>query len=281
MAAMRKARKTLKQEEERLKKERLAYVGTLASGLAHEIRTPLNAIQMNIDLLAEELDAVADEHRASFTKRVERIQRETQDLRRTLDAFLQFARPPKLQSTPLRLDLYLDELLEFFQPEAQKHDIRLERDFEEELYPVPIDPQQFGQVMLNLLTNAREAIGDHGRIVVRTRETDSAVVIEVDDDGGGVKLADEGSVFEIFYSTKEQGTGLGLGIARRIVEEHGGTLTLDNRPEKGACFRVELPKVKILEFVQSAIVPTKQDSAPLAVSTPPAPPAPPTEGKSQ
>ena len=252
MAAKKKARRTIKREEERLKKERLAYIGTLASGLAHEIRTPLNAIQMNIDLLAEELDAVDEERRAEFDKRVGRIKRETQDLRKTLDAFLQFARPPKLQSTPLKLHQYLEELLEFFEPEAVKHNVELRREFAEQLYPVPIDPQQFGQVILNLLSNAREAIGSHGTITVRTRETDNHVEIEVEDDGGGVKPEDEAQVFDIFYSTKERGTGLGLGIARRIVEEHEGTLTLDNHPGRAACFVVRLPKVKILEFVQDA-----------------------------
>lgn len=251
MPARKKAKKTIKQEEERLKKERLAYIGTLASGLAHEIRTPLNGIQMNIDLLAEELDAVDEEHREDFAKRVGRIKKETQDLRRTLDAFLQFARPPKLQATPLNLESYLSELLEFFEPEAKKHSIEVKREFADQLYPVPIDPQQFGQVLLNLLTNAREAVDTHGNIIVRTRETDDAVEVEVEDDGGGILADSEGQVFDIFYSTKEQGTGLGLGIARRIVEEHGGTLALDNRPGKGARFIVRLPKVKILEFVKS------------------------------
>jgi signal transduction histidine kinase len=250
VAAKKKARRTIKREEERLKKERLAYIGTLASGLAHEIRTPLNAIQMNIDLLAEELDAVVTDRREEFEKRVGRIKRETQDLRKTLDAFLQFARPPKLQSTPLKLHKYLAELLEFFEPEATKHNVELRREFAEQLYPVPIDPQQFGQVILNLLSNAREAIRSHGTIIVRTRETDNHVEIEIEDDGGGVKPEDEAQVFDIFYSTKETGTGLGLGIARRIVEEHDGTLSLDNHPGKGARFIVRLPKVKILEFVQ-------------------------------
>jgi len=258
MAAKKRSRKSLERDLARLRSERLAYIGTLASGLAHEIRTPLNAIKMNADLLAEELDAVAPEKRQEFAARLERLRRETQRLSKTLDAFLQFARPPRLEPRPVDLASYLSEILEFFAPEARRHGIELRREFQEGLYPVSIDPHQFAQVVLNLLTNAREAIGEQGEIVVRTREVGDSVLVEVEDNGGGVRPGDEERIFQLFYSTKEQGTGLGLGIARRIVEEHGGTLTLDNHPGKGARFIVSLPKVKILEYVESAIVPVPE-----------------------
>ncbi len=124
----------------------------------------------------------------------------------------------------------------------------MQKDFDPELYPVPIDPQQFGQVVMNLVTNARDAVGEQGTITIRTRGTDEAIEIDVEDDGGGVKPGDEERIFEVFYSTKEEGSGLGLGIARRIVEEHGGELVLENHPGRGAVFKVRLPKVKILEY---------------------------------
>jgi signal transduction histidine kinase len=263
--ARKKSRKRIEQEEARLRQERLVYLGTLASGLAHEIRTPLNAIQMNIDLLAEDLDAVAPEEREDFAKRVERIRRETKGLRGIVDAFLAFARPPKLQQTPLDLNAFLSELIEFVEPEAKGLQIRIERDFDPDLYPVPIDPQQFGQVVMNLLTNARQAVGEQGTITIRTRGTDDALEVDVEDDGGGVTPGDEERVFEIFFPTKEEGSGLGLGIARRIVEEHGGELVLENRPGRGALFRVRLPKVKILEYEPAVREPTRKK--PRAVRT--------------
>ena len=258
--ARKKSRKRIEQEEARLRQERLVYLGTLASGLAHEIRTPLNAIQMNIDLLAEDLDAVAPDEREDFAKRVERIRRETKGLRGIVDAFLAFARPPKLQQTPLDLNAFLSELVEFVEPEAKGLRIRIECDFDPDLYPVPIDPQQFGQVVMNLLTNARQAVGEQGTITIRTRGTDDALEVDVEDDGGGVPPGDEERVFDIFFSTKEEGSGLGLGIARRIVEEHGGELVLENRPGRGALFRVRLPKVKILEYEPEPVAPAKKKS---------------------
>ncbi len=251
MAPKKRSLKELERDEARLRQERLAYVGTLASGLAHEIRTPLNAILMNIELVAEELDVVAEESRDAFATRVERIRREATRLRKTLDSFLAFARPPKLERMPVRVNGYLSEVIEFVEPEAARHGITITRDFQENLYPVYVDQHQLAQVVTNLLTNAREAVGEQGVITVRTRETDDWVEIEVEDNGGGVEPVNEPHIFDVFYSSKEQGTGLGLGIARRIVEEHGGELALENHPGRGARFIVRLPKVKILEFVQT------------------------------
>ncbi len=262
MAARKKSRKKIEREEARLRQERLAYIGTLASGLAHEIRTPLNAIHMNIDLIAEELDGVAPDApdaREEFARRVERIRRETARLRKTVDSFLAFARPPRLERKPVDLNDYLSEVIEFVEPEAEARHITIRREFKPKLYPVYVDTHQLAQVVMNLLTNAREAVGEQGLITVRTRETDDRVEIDVEDNGGGVEPADEARIFEVFFSTKDQGTGLGLGIARRIVEEHGGELLLENRPGKGARFTVSLPKVKILDYEPTALVAKKKE----------------------
>ena len=248
MAPKTKSRKELERDEAHMRQERLAYVGTLASGLAHEIRTPLNAILMNTELVAEGLGAVAEDKREEFSTRIERVKREATRLRKTLDSFLAFARPPKLERRPVKVNGYLAELIEFIEPEAARHGITIEHDFQDKLYPVFVDQHQLAQVVMNLLTNAREAVGEQGVITVRTRETDECVEIDVEDNGGGVDPENEDRVFEVFFSTKDQGTGLGLGIARRIVEEHGGELILENHPGRGARFIVRLPKVKVLEF---------------------------------
>ncbi|MHC4199040.1 MAG: sensor histidine kinase [Planctomycetota bacterium] len=252
MAARKKSRKKIEREEARLRQERLAYIGTLASGLAHEIRTPLGAIQMNADLLAEDLASVPAEHREEFAKRLGRIRREGARLRKTVDSFLAFARPPRLERSPVDLNGYLDELVELVEPEAEKRRITIRKELEPRLYPVYVDTHQLAQVVMNLVTNAREAVGEQGLITIRTRQTDDRVEIEVEDNGGGVEPEDEARIFDVFFSTKEQGTGLGLGIARRIVEEHGGEITLDNRPGKGARFTVSLPKTKILEYERTS-----------------------------
>jgi signal transduction histidine kinase len=248
-----KTKKQLEREATQERASRLAYVGTLASGLAHEIRSPLNAIKLNLDLLKEDLAVVQEDKRAEFGKRLSMITREVDGLQELLTEFLAFAKPPRLEMLPTDLNQLLLETQQFFEPACQKRKIQIVTEFQKELYPVALDWNQFGRgVINNLLTNAMEQIGEHGTITLRTRETNDAVDVIVEDNGGGVSKENESRVFELFFSTKEHGTGLGLAIARRIVQEHGGELFLENHPGHGATFIVHLPKSKILEFNQPA-----------------------------
>jgi signal transduction histidine kinase len=244
-----KNRKQLERAEREERASRLAYIGTLASGLAHEIRSPLNAIRLNLDLLKEDVDAVNESKRDEFSRRLAMITREVDGLQELLTEFLSFARPPRLELLPTDLNQLLLDMEQFIAPACAKRHIQVEKDFQKELYPIAIDSNQFGRgVIINLLTNAMEQIGEQGTIALRTRETPDYVEVEVEDNGGGVSKENESRIFELFFSTKEHGTGLGLAIARRIVQEHGGELLLENHPGKGASFIVRLPKSKILEF---------------------------------
>ena len=247
-----KSRKEVEREAREETQARLAYIGTLASGLAHEIRTPLSSIVMNAELLAEDARSLPEDQRGEVIKRVERIRSEATNLRQALDEFLAFARPPRMQLVPTKLNDWLEELLEFIEPECTKHDISISREYQDGLYPVLIDQAQFGQVVMNLMANAREAIGEHGRITVSTSEGDRWIYLRIADDGGGVPSEATGKVFDVFFTTKDHGSGLGLGIARRIVRELGGTIRLENAPGRGATFVVRLPKGRFLEYTDDA-----------------------------
>ena len=247
----RQARRHRERDAREARARRLAYIGTLASGLAHEIRSPLNSIVLNADLLAEELGRLEGEGVRAFAERIARIRTEAGHLRETLDEFLTFARPPKMEPLPTDVNEYLENVIEFAEPECAERDIRIVREFGEEIYPVLLDAGQFRQVILNLLANAREAIGEHGEIRLATREEGGTVEIRISDNGGGVPEAVTARIFDVFFTTREKGTGLGLGIARRITEEHGGRLYLENRPDRGATFVVRLPRGKFLEFEES------------------------------
>ena len=237
-----------KREAEEERQARLVFLGTLAAGLAHEIRSPLEAIKLNAELLSEGISCVDKKHRQEFDNRLERIKREAEHLKKTLDEFLQFARPPKIEMFPTDINAYLKELIEFVEPEFSAADITITTDFQDKLYPLPIDQAQMGMAVMNILTNAREAVGDHGEVHVATRDAGESVEIRIRDNGGGVPPAIEKRIFEVFFTTKENGTGLGLGIARRVVEEHDGALILENRPGVGATFIIRLPKGKFLEY---------------------------------
>jgi signal transduction histidine kinase len=230
---------------------RLAYLGTLASGLAHEIRSPLGSIKLNLELLREKLDGVAPEQRAEFESRLKIIGREVDGLQELLTEFLSFARPPKMNLLATDLNELVSQVVELVEPECRERNIEIRKDFQRDLYPVALDQHQFGRgVLLNLMTNAREQIKEHGTITLRTREGEHDIEVRVEDNGGGVPPDLEERVFDLFFSTKAHGTGLGLAIARRICQEHGGELLLENHPGRGATFIVRLPKSKILEYQQ-------------------------------
>jgi signal transduction histidine kinase len=247
-----RSKKRLAREAAEERASRLAFVGTLASGLAHEIRSPLSSIKLNLDLLREKLSDVGDAQRDEFDSRLRLIAREVDGLQELLTEFLSFARPPKMQMLATDVNDLVSQVAELAEPECRQKGIEIVRDFQKDLYPVALDQHQFGRgVLLNLLTNAREQLGEHGTITLRTREDREDVEIVVEDNGGGVAIDQEERVFDLFFSTKEHGTGLGLAIARRICQEHGGDLLLQNRPGRGAAFVVRLPKSKILEYSET------------------------------
>ncbi len=247
-----------KEELEKARRERLAYVGALAAGLVHEVRTPLHAIQMNAQILCEDVDVLPVGMRGKFERRAKRIYSEVKALTKTLDAFLTFARPPRLDVSPTDFNRFLRELIEFVQPEMDGAGIRLEADLAPDMYPVILDHNQFSHAVLNLLRNARESIelrhekepelALDGWIRLATREEEGQVLLEVEDNGVGVSPEEEEQIFEVFYTTKEKGTGLGLGIVRRTVEDHRGSIKLISTPPPGAKFLVTLPRGRFLEL---------------------------------
>jgi signal transduction histidine kinase len=238
-------------ESERAKRDRLAYVGTLAAGLVHEVRTPLNAIQLNAQLLQEDATKLPADVQDRFTRRMSRITTQIQDVVKTLDGFLAFARPPKMDSVPTDLNNFLRDLIEFTKPEFDNDNVKILYELAQDMYPVILDKGQFTHVMLNLFKNAREACGKNEEdpwVRVSTEEEKDFIIIDVDDNGTGILPEEEEKVFELFYSTKAKGTGLGLGIVRRIIEEHGGTIQAIDLPNAGARFRITLPRGRFLEF---------------------------------
>ena len=234
--------------EEEIVKDRLAYMGTLAGGLAHEVRSPLNSIHLNIELLGRGgCQAKDKDEEDKFHKRIDRIKGEVDNLQKILTEFLQFARPPKVKYLATNIQDYLHDVVEFIEPELASGSTKIRFDIDEHAYPVLIDRAQLEQVLQNLIFNARDAMGC-GNIWIRTREDEFHVIIDIEDEGPGIAIDKQDSVFDAFFTTKDHGTGLGLGISRRIVAEHHGKLQLSSpvKNGKGTCFSIHLPKEKLL-----------------------------------
>ena len=221
--------------------ERLAHVGRLAGGLAHEIKNPLSTLNINLQLMAEdwEDDDTSDGRR--LCSKIGVLRREAKRLEDILNDFLRFAKETQLQPTLCDVSQLVDEVLDFISPEAQSLHIQVRRSLGDNLPPCSLDADLFKQALLNLLINAEQAMPNGGDLMVHVRRRGRRVQIDVTDTGAGIPKDDLDNVFQVYYSTKKGGTGLGLPTARRIVEDHKGELRVQSEVGKGTNFQVLLP----------------------------------------
>lgn len=229
-----------------LRSERLAAVGRLAAQITHEIRNPLSSLSLNAELLEEQLQdgGPADpEARAETRAVVAAMAREVDRLAEITEEYLRFARLPKPALAAVDLNDAVEDLLDFTAAELAAAKVVVVRELTAEGPAVRADASQLRQVLLNLVRNAREALVEGGRLVVRTRldpEQPTATVI-VEDDGPGIPAEIRAQIFEPFFTTKERGTGLGLALVQQIVHEHGGELSCESAPGHGTRLSVSLP----------------------------------------
>ncbi len=217
---------------------RMASVGRLAAGVAHEIGNPLSAMVGMVDLLREaDLD---EEERADMLRR---IAGELQRVNLTVRDLLDHARPGEVERVPVRVDEVVAAACEMVAMQRDFDRVEIRRDVPDDLPAVIADAHRLRQVLINLLLNARDAMDGQGVVTIEARRRGDRCVIEVVDDGPGVKEQDAESIFDPFFTTKQpgQGTGLGLSVSLQIVEGLGGRLRLGARDGAGAVFVIELP----------------------------------------
>jgi two-component system sensor histidine kinase HydH len=220
--------------------ERLAELGTLTGGLAHEIKNPLSTIQLNLQLLREDLPE-GEPSTGRIVNRLTTVQKEASRLRDILDDFLRFAGKMELDRRPADVNRLLEEMVDFFHPQAQIQRVQLRlRPAAGELV-VPLDERHMKQALLNLMINAVHAMPAGGELILSARREGDRAVIDVIDTGRGIEPDALPKIFQAYYSTKKGGHGLGLAISKRVVEEHGGTLSAVSEVGKGTNFRIELP----------------------------------------
>lgn len=229
-------------EEQAVEAERMAYVGTLASGLAHEIRNPLNSLSLNMQLLEEEMDGTkADPSRSRL---LDMTRDEIGRLERLVTDFLSYARPPGLDPDEVSAVGLLERCRDLLQVEAGERGARIGIEDATGGARVRVDPAQLGQLFINLVQNGLAAAHEAGRpprIELRALTVGGRTAFEVSDNGTGVPLAERERIFELFYSSRKGGTGLGLAIVKRIAQAHEATLEVDGAPGEGTTVRLILP----------------------------------------
>lgn len=223
--------------------EAISAMGSLALNLAHEIRNPLNAAVLQLHLLKRDIDksGIDDARRSTMHRRVDIVESEVGRLSRLLTEFLELARPRQIGREPVHVSRLLDEVLELERGAAEERSIRVVKEVNGDSAVALGDAEKLKQVVLNVVVNAIEAMKEGGTLTARSSVEGSQVVIEIADSGPGIDEGVIGNVFDPFFTTKEAGTGLGLAIVRKIVEQHGGTVSIDSERGVGTRVRVRVP----------------------------------------
>ena len=224
--------------------EKLAALHTLSAGVAHELRNPLSAVDLNLHLLEQELQEPAPV--AGRTAHyLEVLNAECRRLSAILDNFMKFARPSSVEAHEVDVQRVIEHIVMLMQLEAQEKRFHLDYTIEKDLPPVLGDETQISQVLVNVIVNAFHAMADGGRchLAATTCTTDAKrwVDISVRDTGIGIPQQAMPRLFDPFYSTKPGGSGLGLAIAYRIMQDHGGLISVSSAPASGTCVNLRFP----------------------------------------
>ena len=232
----------MKEMEDRIQfAERLSSLGHLAAGVAHEIRNPLNAIGMGLQRLKREYLPQDESKREEYSSFTELILKEIRRMNEIIEQFLTLCRPFQLDLRMASLQELLDNVITLFREEASSKDISLRQEMNAELPLIKMDPERLTQAFINIMKNGIEATGPGGILSVETHSLKDQVMVTFSDSGSGIPPDQMEKIFNYYYTTKENGVGLGLPIAHRIIEAHGGQLTIRSQVGVGTKVTVTLP----------------------------------------
>ncbi|MBA2527997.1 MAG: HAMP domain-containing protein [Pyrinomonadaceae bacterium] len=223
--------------------EKGAVVGRLAAAIAHEIRNPLNYINLTLDHLRSSLAPEDPVKRATFQRLAEQLKTEVARINRHITDFLKYSRPSTLDLQPVDLRAEAEDALRLIEVQATEKGVETRVEADGNLTPVMADKDSLRSVFTNLVINGLQAIdGEGGNIVIRIVNDESGRArVDITDTGRGIAPEDISKVFEPYFSTKETGTGLGLAIVRKVIEDHGGTVSVRSKLGGGTTFTVILP----------------------------------------
>jgi signal transduction histidine kinase len=234
--------------EERLRAaERSALAGRMAAGVAHEIRNPLSFISLSVDHMREKFQPAAEAARAEYTRLCDSIKEELRRLNRFVSDFLSYGRPARLKLRDLNVRALLEEIFGLVRAQAEQQSVRLTiREAAGEGEPADDqlrgDAEQLKTCFSNLIINAVQAMASGGSLTVTLRPHQEHIRIDFTDTGPGIAPDALGHIFEPYFSTKETGTGLGLALTKKLIEDHGGQIMVESEVGVGTTFTVILPR---------------------------------------
>ncbi len=227
----------------RKRSQRLETMGTMAAGLAHEIKNPLSTMSVNLQLLAEDFAQAATPVEQRTLRRAKLLLGEVRRLDQIVNDFLKLVRGHEVHSVPLDLELLLTDMLRFIEAENAQLGIRTRFSPDPAARMIHADPGFLRMALMNLVGNAQQAMAAAGgELLVATRGREHDVEISVTDTGPGIASELHEKIFQPWFSTKQGGTGLGLPMARRIIEEFGGEMRMHSEFGRGTRFTVTVPR---------------------------------------
>jgi signal transduction histidine kinase len=231
-------RELLEEHEKRLRAERLSTLGLFSSAIAHDLRNPLNTLSLALQWLKMRL---GDHTEDRVQHRINVMQSEIRRAEQIIRTLLGFARTGNPERSPTNLNELARDVIAVVDPPPEA---QVQTDLDSRLPLISVDRAQLFQVLENLVRNAIQAMSGRGVVTVTTRLRPDGCLLRVADTGPGVPEELHATIFEPLVTTKSTGTGLGLALCKRIVDAHGGEITLESRPGEGAAFTIELPLVE-------------------------------------
>lgn len=231
-----RAEERLRMKEQLSRAERLSALGEMAAKISHEIRNPLGIIKMSAGLLKKKMAALDPSNSVPDV-----IVEESDRLNNIITDFFNYAKPRNLKLTPCRVQDVLEKNLNFLAPQMDQQGYRIRAHYEENIPEIMADSTMLYQAFLNLLINSMQAMPKGGTIRVEAASNGKQVYITLEDEGEGIADDLLEKIWEPFFTTKEKGTGLGLGIVKNIIDSHRGTIRIENRSTGGARVNVNLP----------------------------------------
>jgi signal transduction histidine kinase len=233
------ARQVKALEAEVAQRERLSTLGNMAATVAHELRNPLNSVSMGLQRLKGEFRPTQDEEQ--YSRFIELMRSEVERLNLIVEEFLSLARPMEVKPEPVRIDELLKEMAVLVESDAKSKKVEIKVVVPPDLPAARVDRNYFKQALLNLIINGIQAMPRGGVLTLEANVSRGHMVVSVADTGEGISENVLSRIFEPYFTTKTKGAGLGLPIARRIVETHGGTLTAESKVGQGTRFQITFP----------------------------------------
>ncbi|HYA96406.1 MAG TPA: ATP-binding protein [Terriglobales bacterium] len=237
LITLRDAESVRRIEDEIELSRRLAAIGRLTSGVAHEVKNPINAIVVHLEVLRQKLQQLDPDTR----RHIDVIGSEIQRLDRVVQTLVDFTRPVELRLVDLDLRRLVDEVVVLAQPDAERHGVSIVRDLPREGLPVKIDADLVKQAVLNIVLNGVQAMPGGGELTILGNRAGDDVQLQVRDHGAGIPPEVRDKIFNLYFTTKKNGSGIGLAMAYRVMQLHNGSVEYDSAEGRGTIFRLRFP----------------------------------------